>query len=243
MRLRFLGTGASGGTPGSGRSARRESSLLVEGTARVLIDATRHFRAQSRVLSDVDAVLLTHAHRDAAGGVTALRRWWTARAGAPLPVYGSPQAIAVLGERYQQLDGLDLIGVEPGQRRQIGSATVAAVDVPHARQERFRTYAWRLWDDTSSIVYASDVGRLEPGLQRFSSDADILVVDGAMWRRSLFAHLTIDRELPTLCAWPVRRILLTQIGRSAPPHEALQRQVRALCPRAEPAWDGLVIDA
>lgn len=243
MRLTFLGTGASGGTPGSGRSARRESSLLVDGPARVLIDATRHFREQSRELDELDGVLLTHAHRDAAGGIPALRRWWTARAGAPLPVYASPQAIALLGERHRQLDGLDLIGVEPGERRQIGSATVAAVEVPHAREARFRTYAWRLWDDTSSIVYASDVGRLEPALQRFSANADILVVDGAMWRRSLFAHLTIDHALPTLCAWPVQRILLTQIGRTAPPHEAFERQVEALCPRAGPAWDGLVIDA
>lgn len=79
MRLRFLGTGASGGTPGSGRSARRESSLLVEGPARVLIDATRHFREQSEELPDLDGVLLTHAHRDATGGLAALRRWWTSR--------------------------------------------------------------------------------------------------------------------------------------------------------------------
>jgi phosphoribosyl 1,2-cyclic phosphodiesterase len=242
MRLTFLGTGASGGTPGSGRSARRESSLLVEGSARVLIDATRHFREQSRELRELDGVLLTHAHRDAAGGIPALRRWWTARTGAPLPVYASPQAITVLHERHRQLDGLDLIGVAPGRRLQMGSATVAAVEVPHARERRFRTYAWRLLDQTASMVYASDVGCLEPALRRFSEHADVLVIDGAMWRRSLFAHLTIDRELPKLCAWPVPRILLTQIGRTAPPHAAFARQVEALCPRAAPAWDGLVID-
>ena len=34
-----------------------------------------------------------------------------------------------------------------------------------------------------------------------------------MWQRQLFAHLTIDRELPGLCRRPVERILLTQIGR------------------------------
>lgn len=87
------------------------------------------------------------------------------------------------------------------------------------------------------------VRKREPALQRFSEQADVLVIDGAMWRRRLFAHLTIDRELPQLCGWRVRRILLTQIGRTAPPHEDLRRQVEALCPRAAPAWDGLVVDA
>lgn len=63
-----------------------------------------------------------------------------------------------------------------------------------------------------------------------------------MWHRRLFSHLTIDRELPTLCRWPVARILLTQIGRSAPPHRRLEREVAALCPRADPAWDGMTLD-
>jgi hypothetical protein len=36
-----------------------------------------------------------------------------------------------------------------------------------------------------------------------------LVIDGAMWRRTLFSHLTIDRDLPALCRWPVNRILLS----------------------------------
>jgi hypothetical protein len=63
-----------------------------------------------------------------------------------------------------------------------------------------------------------------------------------MWRRSLFSHLTIDRELPTLCRWPVERILLTQIGRTAPPHQELERAVRELCPKASPAWDGLTVE-
>ena len=74
MRLRFLGTGASGGTPGRGRSARAESSLLVEGPARLLIDASRHFREQSQELPELDGVLLTHAHRDATPPHEDLRR-------------------------------------------------------------------------------------------------------------------------------------------------------------------------
>jgi len=62
-----------------------------------------------------------------------------------------------------------------------------------------------------------------------------------MWRRRLFGHLTIDESLPTACSWAVGSIILTQIGRSAPPHAQLQREVAALCSKARAAHDGLVV--
>jgi hypothetical protein len=42
-----------------------------------------------------------------------------------------------------------------------------------------------------------------------------------MWGRTLFSHLTIDRELPVLCGWRVGRILLTQVGKTAAPHHPM----------------------
>jgi hypothetical protein len=67
----------------------------------------------------------------------------------------------------------------------------------------------------------------------------VLVIDGAMWGRTLFSHLIIDRELPVLCGWRVGRILLTQVGKTASPHARLAREVKEICPRAAPAYDGL----
>lgn len=115
------------------------------------------------------------------------------------------------------------------------------LEVPHAARSVGRTYAWKLINGRRSIVYASDLARLTPELERFASGASILVIDGAMWRRRLFTHLTIDDALPSLCRWKVGRILVTQIGRSAPPHATLTREMHARCPRARPAWDGMVV--
>jgi hypothetical protein len=72
--------------------------------------------------------------------------------------------------------------------------------------------------------------------------AALLVIDGAMWRSQLFSHLTIDRELPRLCDWRVEQIVLTQIGRTAPRHDRLERAVRGLCARARPGYDGLRLE-
>ncbi len=239
MVLTFLGTGASGGTPGRGRSQRRESSMLVEAEgARLLVDVTRDFAVQSRRLGGpLDGVLLTHAHRDASGGLPLLDRWQAQRRGRPLPVLASAETIAAARARYRRLPHLELVAVATGRRTRVGSLRVTPLLVPHARDPRHPTYAWRIGGD-GTVVYASDVARLEPALRRFARGADVLVIDGAMWGRPLFTHLQIDRELPLLCGWPVARIVLTQIGRTAPPHEALRRRVAELCPRAIAAYDG-----
>jgi ribonuclease BN (tRNA processing enzyme) len=243
MRVTFLGTGAAGGTPGGGRSRRRESSVLVEsGTGTLLVDATSHLPQQIGAITELDAVVLTHAHRDAAGGLPALERWCRQHARGSIRLLASPQAITVVERRGGRWSALRPSAVEPGRTRRAAGLALRAVEVPHARDARFRTYAWRISDGRSTLVYASDVAAVEPALARLAHGAQLLVIDGAMWRRTLFSHLTIDRELPALCAWRVNRIVLTQIGRTAPPHEELERAVHALCPKAAPAWDGMTID-
>jgi phosphoribosyl 1,2-cyclic phosphodiesterase len=239
MRVRFLGTGAAGGTPGTERSRRLESSALVSADARLLIDVTTHFERQSQAIEGIDSVLLTHAHRDAAGGFALLRRWWSDRNVDPIPVYASPEAIEAIHRRFKRLDHCRFVPIDPGSRVAVGSVTAKPLEVPHARERAFRTFAWRLVRNGVTVVYASDVAELTATLRRFASGARLLVIDGAMWRSRIFTHLTVDEALPELCDWPVERILLTQIGRTAPPHDRFEREARRLCPRARPAYDGL----
>ena len=158
---------------------------------------------------------------------------------AAIPVYLHTLTLAALESRYARLDHCRLLPVEPGRRQRIGDFDVCALEVPHAADPRFPTFAWRLDSGATALVYASDVARLTPELERFSRAATVLVLDWAMWGRPLFSHLRADPALPMVCRWQVERILLTQIGRTAPAHEQLEREVRALCPRARPAWDGL----
>jgi ribonuclease BN (tRNA processing enzyme) len=243
-QVRFLGTGASGGTPGRGKSSRRESSVLASHLAgKLLIDATRDFAQQISRVDALDGVLLTHAHRDACGGIPALERWITSKAQRPVPVLAAPETLASLRRRYRRLDHCDLVEVTAGRRLRLAGWWIDVLVVPHARQRHVPTYAWRLRDDDVTVVYASDVARPTPALRRFVRGATLFVVDGATWGRRIFSHLRIDADLPELCTWPVDRIVLTQIGRSAPPHQQLVREVRRLCSRARPAYDGLVLRA
>jgi phosphoribosyl 1,2-cyclic phosphate phosphodiesterase len=242
VHLRFLGTGASGGTSGKGRSGRRESSLLISNGTTLLLDVTRDFSTQAQRLRRIDGVLLTHGHRDAIGGLPQLRRWWLQLGDArPIDIFLNAATAQIIRGRYRRLDHCRLHVLAAGQARQLGAFSASAVWVPHAREPRFETYAWRMSGHHGSVVYASDVAYLTPELERFCAGATILILDGAMWRRRLFSHLTIDDALPKVCSWAVGSIVLTQIGRSAPPHPRLQREVVALCPRASAAYDGLVV--
>jgi phosphoribosyl 1,2-cyclic phosphodiesterase len=234
VRIRFLGTGAANGTAGSGRSRRRESSLYIETPARILIDAGRDFRPPG----PLDAVLLSHGHRDAVAGLPALRRWWAACGSGALPIYAHPGTFAVLARRHVRLAPLEPIAVRPGRRLELAGVTLRALVVPHAGPA-WPTLAFRLEAGGRVLVYASDVAALTPALERLSQGADLLVIDGAMWGRSLPSHLRIDAVLPRLCGWPVARIVFTQIGASAPAHETLARELHARCARARPAHDGL----
>ena len=92
-----------------------------------------------------------------------------------------------------------------------------------------------------TLVYASDVARLTPGLRRFCRGADLLVIDGAMWGHTLFTHLTIQAALPHIARSDVRRVLFTQIEKSTPAHEVLDAWLRGQCRRAAAAYDQMVV--
>jgi phosphoribosyl 1,2-cyclic phosphodiesterase len=215
--------------------------LVKHGEAAVLIDVTRDFEDQARDIERIDAILLTHAHRDASGGIPQLRRWCARHGRGAIDTYMSDATRRTLRARYSRLDHCRLVSVAAGPAVRIAGLSVSAAEVPHAREPGARTFAWRLSTNASSVVYASDVARLTGRLERFAAGASVLVLDGAMWRRRLFSHLTIDEALPEVCDWRVGSIVLTQIGRSAPAHGRLERAVAALCPRACPAHDGLEI--
>jgi phosphoribosyl 1,2-cyclic phosphodiesterase len=237
LGVHFLGTGPAGGRPGRGRSRRRESSLLVTVADRaILIDATRDFAEQVRRIAAVDVVLLTHAHRDATGGILQLDRWLRSR----VPVWATHRTVEALRTRHGKLVHLDLRAAASRSPIEWGGSHFVPLLVPHARD--CTTFAWRIECGNASIVYASDVARLTRPLEMLCDHCDLLVLDGAMWRRRLYTHLEIAATVQVVKRWSARRILFTQLGRSTPDHAVLDRWLRDIDPRIGAAYDGLELE-
>lgn len=241
MKVIFLGTGASGGTPGEGKSHRKESSLFIQGQINILVDVTRHFSIQSKNINKIDCILLTHGHMDACGGISQLRAWYKKRQNTrPIPVYAHPQTIKIIQKKFKLLDHCRFYPLTPSQTVKLNSWKITPLLISHSKDPKFPTFAWKL-KKNQTVIYASDIAKLTAQFKKFCRGTNLLIIDGATWKRKIYSHLRVDKDLPKLCQWKVGKIILTQIGRSAPSHEIFTNQVKNICPKAMPAYDGLEI--
>ncbi len=229
MRIVFLGTGPAEAIPRPGhrdascRDARRggksrrtrSSALIQDGRTTVLIDAGPDVREQLRRarIGKIDAVFLTHGHRDAAGGL----RWLP----KTIPVYG------------------------PDARRpvRVGALSVVPVPVPHSFDDKFPTRGFVV---NRRLGYVSDCRGIPPRSRRLLARLDLLALDAAAYLgKRIPTHLSAEQAVDLAAGLGVRRLYLTQIGHSYPPHAAAEKAVRAYAKErhgfsaARLAYDGL----
>lgn len=240
MEIIFLGTGPARGIRSKGKSARLESSVLVEtAKASILIDVTTFFVRQLKWIKKIDAILITHAHKDAIGGIGQLVSWMRRQEQGPIPLFSHSLTIKKILKRFQKTSPLLLKVIKNSQSFKIGQAVVTPFFVKHSIQSGFPTSGYHLSLKGKRVAYVSDVASWDRQAERFMKDADILIIDGAMWGKRMIAHLDIKKILPKICRWPVKRIIFTQIGHTAPKHEILQREIKKICKKALPAFDGM----
>lgn len=240
MELTFLGTGPVGGIKDRGRSRRFESSALIKTkTANILIDVTNFFGKQAKLIDRVDAVLITHGHQDAIGGLGSFILWQIKKGGV-VPILSVDETLDNIRKRHKNhLDLLDLHPIKPYQKFQLGNLIITPFLVDHSIQPGFPTLGFHFSLNGKRLVYVSDVASWNKKVEKLMKNTDVLVIDGAMWGKKMIAHLDIKEVLPKICSWSVKRIIFTQIGHTAPKHQVLQKEIKKICPKALPAYDGM----
>lgn len=233
MRLTFLGT--RGGIAIRGRAHRRHSALLVEhGRRRLLIDAGADWRGRLAALAP-EAILVTHAHPDHAGGLAA---------GAPCPVYASATTCRALAGWP-----LELRPLSPGRTSRIAGLAIEAIAVVHSRIAP--AVGFRL---DRRVFYVPDVVEL-PRKRAVLGGLALYIGDGARLVRPLvrtrdgrrFGHTAIATQLGWCARAGVARAVFTHCGSEVVrDHRNAAQIVRELGRRrgidAALASDGLVVE-
>ena len=119
----------------------------------------------------VEAVLLTHAHEDHAGGLSFLLR------DVSVPIYGSELSLALARNRIDEagmLDRTQLIPIHDGERRRIGPFDCQFIPVTHSVPHGFAT---AFFTPAGTIIHTGDF------------KIDLTPVDGRRTDLALFGEL------------------------------------------------------
>lgn len=248
----FLGTGTSQGVPIIGclcdvcrsdnpRNKRlRTAGLIRHGGKAVAIDAGPNFREQmlGAGVDHLDAILLTHPHRDHIGGLDDVRpyNYYDRRA---MPLYGTAQTLQGVKENfpyafeahpYPGAPQFVLNEIQPnGAPFRVEGLTVQAIAIHHYRMT---IAAFRI-GDFCYITDASAIGEASAALIR---GCRILVIN-ALRREPHLSHFTLDQAVEFIGKIQPEQAYLTHISHMLE-HEALCRELPG---HIRPAYDGLTV--
>lgn len=210
--LTFLGTGTSQGVPmigcdcevctsGDPRDRRLRASVYVQAPeCAFVIDTGPDFRTQAlrERIRRLDAVVLTHPHTDHIMGFDDLRSY--CHGGRELPVYGSPETLAVLQRVFAfAFDGknrfpgyLNPIAHEISGPFTLGETELVPLPVPHGRVNTTGYLFVR--EGRKRAAYFPDCKAISPAIRERIAGVEVLIVD-ALRRKEHPTHMNVEEAL------------------------------------------------
>ena len=243
---------------GSKERRLQSSILLSTKNDNILFDCTEDIEEQAKHFNPktITAIVITHAHSDAIGGLYKFSKMVEKR----LPLYASKEVIEKINERFKELN-YSFNEIENAKHYLIGkekNITITPFLVEHSLQSEFPTFGFVIEHNGKKITYNEDVK--VPADDKYYKDKDLLIVDGAIWGLeepniakdlpNTAGHLIVnDDYLKWLVNLNTPYIIITQIGHSWPPYkkatkilkEHLEKIEAKKKPKIFIAYDGMEI--
>lgn len=252
-KLTFLGTGTSQGVPiigchcnvcksGDSRDKRLRSSVFIEYLGlRLLIDAGPDFRQQMlrAHIENLDAILLTHQHKDHTAGLDDVRAFNYINKRA-VDIYAEERVHQALKcefsyafeeKRYPGVPefALHTIGEEPFW---IGSAPIQPIRVWHAR---LPVLGFRIGD----VAYITDANRIEDTELEKLKGIAVLVIN-AVRRDPHISHFTLREAISVAQKIGAEQTYFTHLSHRIGLFADVERELPA---NIFLAYDGLTVGA
>ncbi|MDD3108550.1 MAG: MBL fold metallo-hydrolase [Alistipes sp.] len=251
--LTFLGTGTSQGVPviscgcwvcrsTDERDQRlRTSALYRQGDTTILIDAGPDFRQQMlrAKVQRLDAILLTHEHKDHIAGIDDVRAF-NYTSGRAVEIYAEERVqrrvrqdfdYAFSEHPYPGVPEIQLHPIEENTPLRIRDVEILPIRGLHYR---LKVFGFRI----GSMAYLTDMNHIEEAELQKMEGIDTLIIN-ALRKEHHLSHFTLDEALAIRYRLQPRVCYLThvshQMGRHATEEKALPEGVHF-------AYDNLVID-
>ncbi len=257
MKLTILGSGTSQGVPTIGcrcavcrsndpRDNRLRTSAMIEGDDfRFVIDAGPDFRQQMlrANVRQVDAILLTHEHKDHVGGLDDVRalNFVDYPIVRRIELYGTEQTLSTVrkdydyafaANKYRGVPEIELVEIDPAKSFTIKGIEIIPIVGQHS--PRFTTTGFRV----GKVAYLTDFSEITPNEEVKLNGVEVLVVN-ALRKEAHPSHFNLEQSLSLISRVAPKRAFLTHMS-----HEmGLYEETNATLPKGvELAYDTLEIE-
>ena len=253
MKITFLGTGTSQGVPviacecpvcqsNDTKDKRLRSSVLIETDNKTfVIDAGPDFRQQMlrANVKKIDAILLTHEHKDHVGGLDDVRAFNYVQK-KPVDIYAENRvteaikskefAYVFAEKRYPGIPKMNLHEII-NKAFKIDNTDIIPVRGLHLE---LPVFGFRI----SKFAYITDMNYISKKEKEKLFDLDILIIN-ALRKKSHISHFTLDEALAIIEELKPKRAYLTHISHALGFYKKTSKE---LPPNVFLAYDNLVLN-